>query len=156
MHIHMHHPHEKKPNTFIVFDAHMLIVGVFGSGQGSVGAIWLVWGYPAPYTAGCYALFSDTFLCPFWYCSLGLLLPFLVQFLVDTKHCILGRPFKTCCFRDTLTQLSSHHNLVLVKVVQICRPVHFPASNTQNFKNWFCLLLVPNISHHLTGATVTR
>lgn len=45
--------------------------------------------------------------------------------------------------RDALTQWSSHYNLALVKVTPVFALAHFS-----------CLL--PNTSHHMTGAIVMR
>ena len=54
-----------RPPSFIApwssSDAHLLIVGTFGSGQGSAWTPWLVCGFAAPYTTNCNAH------CVFWH-----------------------------------------------------------------------------------------
>ena len=59
---------------------------------------------------------------------------FLGPLLVGNDHCILGRPHKTCQFRDTLTQSSSHHNLALVKVTLFSKLCFSSCSYTWMFE----------------------
>ncbi|ROI16091.1 hypothetical protein DPX16_7144 [Anabarilius grahami] len=58
-------------------------------------------------------------LSPVHHCS------FLGPLLIDTDHCRPGTPHKSCSLGDALTQSSSHHNLVLVKLAQILTLAHF-------------------------------
>ena len=79
----------------------------------------------------------------------------LDHFLIDTDHCRLGTPHKSCSWGDDLTQSFNRHNLA-------------PCQTHSNPYAWpfFLLLthqlrrqhvhLLPNISHPLTGAMMKR
>ena len=45
--------------------------------------------------------------------------------LIDTDHCRLGKPHKSCSFGDALIQSSSHHNSAVVKLARKLTLVHF-------------------------------
>ena len=53
----------------------------------------------------------------------------------DTDHCRLGKPHESCSFGDALTQLSSHHNLALVKIMQS----HIYVSNISTLRTTYSL-----------------
>lgn len=50
---------------------------------------------------------------------------FLGSLLIDIDHCRLGKPHESCIFGNSLTQLSSHHNVALVYLAQILMLAHF-------------------------------
>ena len=52
--------------------------------------------------------------------------------LTCTDHCRPGTPHNSCSFGHALTQLSSHHNLPLVKSSFLRMPI-FPALNNSKF-----------------------
>lgn len=59
---------------------------------------------------------------------------FLGPRLIDTDHCSLGTSHKSCSFGEALILSSRHHNLALLKLVQIPTLAHFPASNASILK----------------------
>ena len=82
-------------------------------------------------------------LLPVHHCS------FLGPLLIDTDHCRLGTPHKSCSYEDALTRSSSHHNLALIKLAQTLLLLTHQLGGQHVHS-------LPIISHPLTGVTMKR